>query len=84
MWIPKGLDFSKYSGVSLLTPNKKEAALASGVEIINESSLEIAANKILQNIHLDKLLITCGKEGMVLFEKNRSPLPSQGRGTSGF
>ncbi|MBL6972161.1 MAG: hypothetical protein ISR63_08530, partial [Desulfobacterales bacterium] len=27
---PKGLDFSKYSGVSLLTPNKKEAAQASG------------------------------------------------------
>jgi len=70
---PKGLDFSKYSGVSLLTPNKKEAALASGVEINNESSLEQAANKILQKISLDNLLITCGKDGMVLFEKNRKP-----------
>jgi len=70
---PKGLDFSKYSGASLLTPNKKEAALASGVDIVNDSSLEIAANNIFDNIHLDKLLITCGKEGMVLFEKNRSP-----------
>jgi len=70
---PKGLDFSKYSGVSMLTPNKKEAALASGVDIVNESSLEIAANKILQNIQLDKLLITCGKDGMVLFEKNKPP-----------
>ena len=70
---PKGLDFSKYSGASLLTPNKREAALASGVDIVDESSLEIAANKLLQNIHLDKLLITCGKQGMVLFEKNRSP-----------
>ena len=70
---PKGLDFSKYSGVSLLTPNKKEAALASGVEINNESSLEKAANKILENISLDNLLITCGKDGMVLFEKNKKP-----------
>ena len=70
---PKGLDFSKYSGISLLTPNKKEAALASGVEINNESSLEKAANKILENISLDNLLITCGKNGMVLFEKNRKP-----------
>ena len=33
---PKGLDFSKYAGISLLTPNKNEASLASGVEIINE------------------------------------------------
>ena len=70
---PKGLDFSKYSGASLLTPNKKEAALASGVDIVNDSSLEMAADNILHNIHLDKLLITCGKDGMVLFEKNRSP-----------
>ena len=70
---PKGLDFSKYSGVSLLTPNKKEAALASGVEINDESSLEKAANKILENISLDNLLITCGKDGMVLFEKNKTP-----------
>ena len=70
---PKGLDFSKYSGVSLLTPNKKEAALASGVEIIDESSLEKAARKILQNIGIDKLLITCGKDGMVLFERKKEP-----------
>jgi D-beta-D-heptose 7-phosphate kinase/D-beta-D-heptose 1-phosphate adenosyltransferase len=70
---PKGLDFSKYSGVSLLTPNKKEAALASGVEINDESSLEKAANKILENIGLDNLLITCGKDGMVLFERNKEP-----------
>jgi len=70
---PKGLDFSKYSGVSLLTPNKKEAALASGVEIIDEPSLEKAAHKILQNVDLDQLLITCGKDGMVLFEINKKP-----------
>jgi len=70
---PKGLDYSKYSGVSFLTPNKKEAALASGIEIIDELSLEKAAHKILQNIDIDKLLITCGKDGMVLFERNKKP-----------
>ncbi len=70
---PKGLDFSKYSGVSLLTPNKKEAALASGVEIVDESTLVKAGNKILQTVGLDKLLITCGKDGMVLFDQNEEP-----------
>jgi len=70
---PKGLDFSKYSGVSLLTPNKKEAALASGVEIVDESTLVKAGNKILQTVALDKLLITCGKDGMVLFDQNEEP-----------
>ena len=70
---PKGLDFSKYSGVSLLTPNKKEAAMASSIEIIDEPSLEKAAKKILQNVDLHQLLITCGKDGMVLFERNEEP-----------
>lgn len=70
---PKGLDFSKYSGVSLLTPNKKEAAMASGTEIIDGSTLSKAGNKILQTVGLERLLITCGKEGMVLFEKNQEP-----------
>ena len=70
---PKGLDFSKYSGVSLITPNKKEAALASGIEVVDEKTLIEAGNKILQRVGIDKLLITCGKDGMVLFDRNKAP-----------
>lgn len=70
---PKGLDFSKYSGVSMLTPNKKEAALASGIEIVDDSTLWDAGNKILRSVGLDRLLITCGKDGMVLFGQEGEP-----------
>ena len=70
---PKGHDFLKYSGVSLLTPNKKEAALASGIEIVDESTLIKAGNRILETVKTEKLLITCGKDGMVLFEDNKKP-----------
>jgi D-beta-D-heptose 7-phosphate kinase/D-beta-D-heptose 1-phosphate adenosyltransferase len=70
---PKGLDFSKYSGVTMLTPNKKEAALASGVEIVDDATLFESGYKILRTVGLDKLLITCGKDGMVLFGQNREP-----------
>ncbi|MFV9644444.1 MAG: D-glycero-beta-D-manno-heptose-7-phosphate kinase [Desulfobacterales bacterium] len=70
---PKGRDFLKYSGVSLLTPNKKEAALASGIEIVDESTLIKAGNRILETVKTEKLLITCGKDGMVLFEDNKKP-----------
>jgi D-beta-D-heptose 7-phosphate kinase/D-beta-D-heptose 1-phosphate adenosyltransferase len=68
---PKGRDFSKYSGVSLLTPNKKEAALASGIEIVDEPTLIKAGKRILENVKIEKLLITCGKDGMVLFEDKK-------------
>jgi len=70
---PKGRNFLKYSGVSLLTPNKKEAAIASGIEIVDESTLIKAGNRILKIVKIEKLLITCGKNGMVLFEHNKNP-----------
>ena len=70
---PKGLDFSKYSGVSLLTPNKKEASLASGVEIINEERLAAAGSVLLEKSGTDKILITCGKDGMTFFERGQGP-----------
>lgn len=70
---PKGLDFKKYAGVTILTPNKKEAALAAGIEIIDETSFTKAAKAIKKTTGIGNLLITCGKDGMVLFEKNRKP-----------
>ncbi|MBW2152959.1 MAG: D-glycero-beta-D-manno-heptose-7-phosphate kinase [Deltaproteobacteria bacterium] len=70
---PKGLDFSKYAGVNILTPNRKEAGVAAGVEIETESDLKAAAGRILKTVKPDALLITCGKDGMVLFEGKRKP-----------
>jgi D-beta-D-heptose 7-phosphate kinase/D-beta-D-heptose 1-phosphate adenosyltransferase len=71
---PKGLDFSKYTGVSLLTPNSREASLAAGVEVSDEKSIVVTGKMIIEKSGIDKLLITCGKDGMVLFEPGREPL----------
>jgi len=70
---PKGLDFSKYAGITLLTPNRKEASLASGIEITDQQSLASAGRLLLQKSGIDKLLITCGKDGMVFFEPGHEP-----------
>jgi D-beta-D-heptose 7-phosphate kinase/D-beta-D-heptose 1-phosphate adenosyltransferase len=70
---PKGLDFTKYAGVNLLTPNKKEASLASGKEISDARTLADAGKTLLDKSGIEKLLVTCGKDGMVLFEKDRKP-----------
>jgi D-beta-D-heptose 7-phosphate kinase/D-beta-D-heptose 1-phosphate adenosyltransferase len=70
---PKGMDFSKYAGVTLLTPNRKEAALAAGIEITDEASLIRAGRIILEKSGIENLLITCGKDGMVLFEQDKRP-----------
>lgn len=70
---PKGLDFEKYWGAFLITPNKKEAGLAAGIEIVDESTLNQAAGVIFKKTNAENLLITCGKEGMVLFEGGAGP-----------
>lgn len=70
---PKGLDFTKYAGVDLLTPNKKEASLASSREISNAESLAEAGQILLEKTGIEKLLITCGKDGMTLFVKGEAP-----------
>ena len=65
---PKGLDFRKYSGINVMTPNKKEAAVAAGLEIVDDATLFEAGQRLIQTIGIDKLIITCGKDGMVYFE----------------
>ncbi len=70
---PKGLDFRKYAGASLLTPNQKEAALAAGMEISDASGLHACAKKILDAVAVDRLLITRGRDGMTLFSRDKAP-----------
>jgi len=70
---PKGFDFSKYAGASVITPNKKEASLAAGIEIVDEKTLFEAGRRLLKTTAVEKLLITCGKDGMVVFEAGRKP-----------
>lgn len=70
---PKALDFSKYDRVSILTPNRKEAGMAAHMDIKTPQDLIRAGNKIMTLAHLEKLLITCGKDGMMLFEPGQEP-----------
>jgi len=64
---PKGRDFTRYRGVTLLTPNLKEAEQASGLTIENEESLAHAAMAIMTSAGLPYLLLTRGEAGMSLF-----------------
>lgn len=60
-------DYTKYYGVNILTPNKQEASLASGINIIDNETMAQAANEIFNQTEAESLLITRGKDGMALF-----------------
>ena len=78
---PKGADFSRYRGATLLTPNRREAEVATGIEISDETSLCVAGTKLLQEQQLDALLLTRSEEGMSLFAADGSiiHLPTEAR-----
>ncbi len=64
---PKGDDYAKYRGATLLTPNRKEAQKASGVAIVDEASLLKAGRALRERLELDALVLTRSEEGMSLF-----------------
>lgn len=70
---PNGLDFERYAGASLITPNQKETALAAGIEIVDNKTLSKAARRLIKKTGIDKILVTRGKDGMVYFEGNGRP-----------
>jgi D-beta-D-heptose 7-phosphate kinase/D-beta-D-heptose 1-phosphate adenosyltransferase len=60
---PKGRDYARYRGAALITPNEREAQLASGIEIVDENSLRAAALALRQIVGGD-VVITRGARGM--------------------
>jgi D-beta-D-heptose 7-phosphate kinase/D-beta-D-heptose 1-phosphate adenosyltransferase len=67
---PKGQDYSKYIGATALTPNKKEAAEACGVDVFNTEALLVSAKKLKVDLLLNFLAITRGDEGITLLDEN--------------
>jgi D-beta-D-heptose 7-phosphate kinase/D-beta-D-heptose 1-phosphate adenosyltransferase len=77
---PKGNDYRKYSGAFLLTPNKKEAELATNIKIEDEISLQYALEKLKDVASLDISLITLSEDGIaVLHDEKVTKKPTVAR-----
>jgi len=64
---PKGKDFFKYAGATIITPNRREAAEATKLEESDSSLVEKAARQIIDSLGLEAVLVTRSEEGMSLF-----------------
>ncbi|MGM0415421.1 MAG: bifunctional D-glycero-beta-D-manno-heptose-7-phosphate kinase/D-glycero-beta-D-manno-heptose 1-phosphate adenylyltransferase HldE [Thermodesulfobacteriota bacterium] len=78
---PKGTDYIRYRGATLLTPNRKEASLATGIGIKDDDTLCAAGAQILEVAQLKALVLTRSEQGMSLFQYNAEPvhIPTRGR-----
>jgi D-beta-D-heptose 7-phosphate kinase/D-beta-D-heptose 1-phosphate adenosyltransferase len=68
---PKGSVFSKYAGATIITPNKKEAHVASKMEIIDSETLLRSVETLFSLVKCEAVLLTRSEEGMSLMEKNK-------------
>lgn len=63
---PKGRDYARYCGASLITPNRKELSEASGMPVGDDAQIERAARKIIDTCGVDAVLVTRSQDGMTL------------------
>lgn len=70
---PKGRDFSRYRGATLITPNLQEFETIVG-SCTDEGELERKGEQLRADLQLEALLITRSEHGMTLIMQNSAPL----------
>lgn len=73
---PKGDDYRKYYGATLITPNKKEASLATKMIIDNDESLQQVGNFLRNSLALQYAIITLSEDGIAIFGDEFIKMPT--------
>ncbi|MDO6428062.1 bifunctional D-glycero-beta-D-manno-heptose-7-phosphate kinase/D-glycero-beta-D-manno-heptose 1-phosphate adenylyltransferase HldE [Thalassotalea sp. 1_MG-2023] len=77
---PKGTDFTKYQGATMLTPNMAEFEAIVG-SCKDEADIVAKGQTLLQSLNLDAMLVTRSEHGMTLLRQNHEEfhLPTQAK-----
>ena len=77
---PKGQDFDRYSGATVLKPNEAEFAAVAG-HWSDEDDFLTRGESMVKDLDLGALLVTRGERGMTLFPRHERPLtlPAEAR-----
>lgn len=78
---PKGTDYSKYRGATLVTPNRKELTEASRMPCDSDHAIVAAARHIIDSCGIENVLATRSQDGMTLVTKGGDVvhLPTEAR-----
>ena len=63
---PKGLDYTKYAGATLITPNLDELSQALHVPLAGNDAIVQGAHKLLELHRIGSVLVTRSEDGMTL------------------
>jgi D-beta-D-heptose 7-phosphate kinase/D-beta-D-heptose 1-phosphate adenosyltransferase len=70
---PKGRDFDKYQGATLITPNQSEFDAVAG-ESDDDADMVVRARAMADRLGLSALLVTRSEKGMLLIEGGDEPV----------
>ncbi len=78
---PKGKNYESYSGASVVTPNRKELAEATGLALDTDEVLVSAARTLAERCDIGTLLVTRSREGMSVIadDGTATHLPAEAR-----
>jgi D-beta-D-heptose 7-phosphate kinase/D-beta-D-heptose 1-phosphate adenosyltransferase len=78
---PKGDDYRRYRGATLVTPNRKEAEQAVGRKLARLEDLPAAADDLMRQAELDAAVITLGADGIYFRDRRGASghVPAQAR-----
>jgi len=66
---PKGTDFSRYRGATMITPNQREFEAVVG-SYSDENELQSKAHELVRSLEIEELLVTKSGAGMSLYRGN--------------
>lgn len=78
---PKGRDYGRYRGATLVTPNRKELHEATGLPTGSDAEVIAAARKVIESCGIEGVLATRSQDGMslVLGDGTVHHLPAEAR-----
>jgi D-beta-D-heptose 7-phosphate kinase/D-beta-D-heptose 1-phosphate adenosyltransferase len=73
-------DYSKYTGATAITPNRKESSAAAGFEVTDTETAAKAADYLFKKLKLEAVIITLDNEGAYLKTQSKGlMIPTQPR-----
>lgn len=74
---PKGKDYAKYQGATIITPNLKELCDVTGKIIKTEEEIKFSCDKLIKELDLKYIMLTRSEKGITLInEEKKSDFPT--------
>ena len=71
---PKGSDYRKYDGASLVTPNLRELEEVTGVDARTDQDVERAATILFAHVNVDAVLVTRSEQGVSFVRRDSAAI----------